>query len=88
MIYLFVFVDEAMSKRLEPANKRKQVALNWEPFIARLGPEGTCSYTHPVPFCPSPEKVSRRGGWALSPHLPAWFQTLSPASHEEDLGGR
>lgn len=88
IIYLFAFVDETMSKWLKPANKRKQVAPDRKPFVARLGLEGTCSYICPVPLCPSPEKASRRGGWALSPHLAAWFWTLPPASHEEDVGGR
>lgn len=57
---LSVCVDETMSKWLKPANKSKQVALDWKPFIARLGLEGICSYTDAVPFCPSPEKASRR----------------------------
>lgn len=63
------------SSRL-PANKRKQVALDWKPFIVRFGLEDTCSHTCPVPFCSSPEEGSRRQGWAPWPHSAAWCWAL------------
>lgn len=75
-------------KLLQTGNKRKQVAPDWKPFIARFGLEGPNSCTHPIPFHPSSGRGSRSRGWALSPQGAEWVWAPHPDSCWEDLIGR